>query len=96
MFLIDRIYISDKIGYQKPNINFFNYIFDDLNNHQRKDYIIVGDSLTSDILGGKNSGITTVWYNPNHEKNDKNIIPDYEIDNLKKIEGILNDKKSYN
>ncbi|NMA03466.1 MAG: noncanonical pyrimidine nucleotidase, YjjG family, partial [Clostridiales bacterium] len=41
-----------------------------------------GDSLTSDIKGGKNAGITTVWFNPEDTENFSDVIPDYEIDRL--------------
>jgi 2-haloacid dehalogenase len=43
--------------------------------------LIIGDSLTSDIQGGLNAGIPTVWFNPQHQA--ANLIqPTYEIDNL--------------
>ena len=50
--------------------------------------MIVGDSLTSDILGGKNAGITTVWVNPEHLPWG-NIQPDYEIEALRQLEPLL-------
>ncbi len=31
--------------------------------NERQHSIIVGDSLTSDILGGINAGIATCWFN---------------------------------
>lgn len=47
--------------------------------------IIVGDSLTSDILGGNNAGIKTCWYNPKGLSNDMNVKIDYEIKDLHEI-----------
>ena len=49
----------------------------------------MGDSLTSDILGGKNAGIKTCFYHPRGEENTSNILPDYEIKNLNEIYDIL-------
>ena len=51
--------------------------------------IMVGDSLTSDILGGINAGIKTVWVNPSHKAHPPHIVPDYEIEALSKLEGLL-------
>lgn len=47
--------------------------------------VIVGDSLTSDILGGNNAGIKTCWYNPKGLSNDMNVKVDYEIKDLHEI-----------
>lgn len=47
--------------------------------------IIVGDSLTSDILGGNNAGIKTCWYNPKGLANDTNAKVDYEIKDLHEV-----------
>ena len=47
--------------------------------------IIVGDSLTSDILGGNNAGIKTCWYNPKGVPNDIGVKVDYEISDLHEV-----------
>ena len=44
--------------------------------------LIVGDSLTFDIRGGRNYGIDTCWYNPNPKENNLEIEPTYEIREL--------------
>ena len=49
---------------------------------------MVGDSLTSDIRGGINAGIQTVWVNPSH-KDCGDIRPDYQIENLSQLEDLL-------
>lgn len=41
--------------------------------------MIVGDSISSDIIGGKNSGIATCWYNAKDKQNKTNVEPNYEI-----------------
>jgi 2-haloacid dehalogenase len=50
--------------------------------------MIVGDSLSSDIRGGINAGIKTVWVNPDH-KDSGDIRPDYEIEYLYQLEALL-------
>lgn len=48
--------------------DFFDYVFDKIGSDKRDDYVIIGDSLTSDMLGGKNAKIKTIWFNPNKKK----------------------------
>lgn len=72
-----KIYISEVLGYQKPDIEFFNIVLQDLNITNKSEVLIIGDSLTSDIQGGINSGIDTMWYNPQHKKSNINYT--YEI-----------------
>ena len=74
----DGIFISHEIGYAKPSVEFFSYCFDNIEDFKREETIIVGDSLSSDVKGGKNAGITTVWYNPTGA-NASDVIPDHEI-----------------
>ncbi len=78
----EKIFISQRIGYNKPDVRFFDKCFEIIGDLEKKDCFIVGDSLTSDILGGKNAGITTVWFNLRSSKPNPEIIPDYEIDSL--------------
>lgn len=61
---VEKIYISEELGEQKPSKAFFDAVFADLGDPPREDIIILGDSQTSDMLGGKNAGITTCWFNP--------------------------------
>lgn len=57
------IFISETVGYQKPQKEFFDYCFSCIK-RDRSRMIIIGDSLTSDIRGGVNAGIDTCWFNP--------------------------------
>lgn len=56
---VKGIYISEAIGYSKPDKKFFDYCIDEIGESDRSKYIIIGDSLTSDMQGGKNAGIAT-------------------------------------
>ncbi len=52
--------------------------------------IIIGDSLSSDIMGGINYGIDTCWLNNEGITiNNKNINPDYIISSLKEVKKFL-------
>lgn len=83
------IFISDKIGKNKPSKEFFIYCAEHITNFDPKDAIIVGDSPSSDILGGINAGITTCRYNPQNAENPSGIIPDYQISRLSDLPKIL-------
>lgn len=65
-----KIYISEEIGYHKPQLEYFNYVLNDLYITNKNEVLIIGDSLSSDIQGGINSDIDTMWYNPKNKKTD--------------------------
>ena len=79
------IFISEKIGADKPSRVFFERCFAAIPDFDRSRSIIVGDSLTSDILGGINAGIRTCWFNPNDKPSDPLIVPDYMIRDLRAL-----------
>lgn len=83
------IFISEVIGFDKPDIRFFEKCFSQIPDFKKDESIIIGDSLSSDILGGKNCGITTVWFNKNNVENNSEIVPDYEICDLNEVESLL-------
>lgn len=82
-------FISEKIGYSKPMREFFESVFEKISDFDKDKSIIIGDSLQSDILGGKNAGIKTCHYNPKNKENKTEIIPDHEIKNLSEIPRLL-------
>ena len=84
-----EIFISQHIGANKPAKEFFDYCFDHIPGFDPQKAIIVGDSLSSDILGGINAGIRTCWVNPKHKTADPNICPDYEIESITQLEELL-------
>lgn len=84
----EGVFISQEIGFNKPSIEYFSGCFAKIPNFSREKAVMVGDSLTSDILGGKNAGISTVWVNPQGKPWEK-IQPDYEIAGLPELEALL-------
>ena len=87
--VFDGIFISEDVGVEKPNKEYFDYVFNALGIKDKKEALIIGDSLTSDIKGGADAGIDTCWFNPGHKMNTLGILPAYEIDNLGKISEIV-------
>ena len=80
--LLEDYFISEQVGVEKPAKEFFDQVFKTIGSNDLDEYIIIGDSLTSDIKGGKNAGIKTCWYNPTSKENKSDVVPDYEIKDL--------------
>ena len=81
--------MSVKITIDTIYCDYFDACFSQILDFDPQKAIIVGDSLTSDILGGINAGIATCWVNPNHLPGRPDIKPDYEIEALHQLPGLL-------
>lgn len=84
----EKVFVSQEIGHNKPSKAYFDGCFAQIPDFDPGKAMIVGDSLSSDILGGKNAGIATCWVNPNHAAAEE-IQPDYEIEALHQLEKLL-------
>lgn len=86
---VKDIFVSEATGFQKPMKEYFDYCFARIRDIDKSRTMIIGDSLTSDIKGGNNAGITTCWYNPKGIKNDTDAVVDIEIRELRELYQIL-------
>lgn len=77
-----KSFISEEIGFNKPSIEFFNHVKENIKDFDIKTTLIIGDSLTSDVKLGINSNIDTCWFNFKYQDNKTNIKPTYEITSL--------------
>lgn len=85
----ETVFISQEIGHNKPSKEYFDACFAQIPGFDPEKAMMVGDSLTSDILGGIRAGIRTCWVNPNHLPPRADIPADYEIEALSQLEGLL-------
>lgn len=85
----EKVFVSQEIGANKPAPEYFERCFAQIPGFDKSKAIIVGDSLTSDILGGQNAGIATCWVNPRHKAGRADIRVDYEIEALSQLEALL-------
>ena len=85
----ETIFVSQEIGHNKPSVEYFDACFARIPGFNREKCLMVGDSLTSDILGGINAGIRTCWVNPGHKTAPEHIKPDYEIERLADLPALL-------
>ena len=85
----DDIFISERIGHHKPEKAYFDACFARIPGFRHDEAIIVGDSLSSDILGGINAGIATCWFNYRRRAPRDDVRPDYTVDSLEELKHIL-------
>ncbi|MEA1972844.1 MAG: YjjG family noncanonical pyrimidine nucleotidase, partial [Candidatus Cloacimonadota bacterium] len=81
----EAVTISDEVGTPKPNPEIFEDAMQKIGNPPKNEVLIIGDSASSDILGGYNFGIKTCWYNPENNEFPYDFKPDFEINNITKL-----------
>ncbi len=74
---IEHLYISEDMGVNKPEKEFYDICLEGIG-VPRETCIMVGDSLSSDMLGAKNAGITSVWFMPDGDVDA--AVREYDID----------------
>lgn len=87
--MVDGVFVSELIGYPKPRKEYFDACFEQLAGITRKECLLVGDSITSDMQGGVNAGIAVCWYNPEEKENLSGLVIDFEIRDLHELLQIL-------
>lgn len=86
--VIDGLFISEELKQIKPNPLFFKKIFQTLD-CTAQDCLMIGDSLSSDVVGASGVGMDACWFNPKGKKNELQEKPLYEIRELSKLLEIL-------
>ena len=86
------VVISAEVGASKPGTRIFDLAFELLGRTDRAGALMIGDSLTSDIRGGRAAGIATCWYDP-HGSGD---VPahaaadvDHRVETLEQLPGVV-------
>lgn len=83
----DIICVSEDIGFQKPDKNYFETVITRCHEKDKEKILIIGDSMSSDVLGGINAGIDVCWFNPKMAK--PKYKTKYEIKKLSEIKNII-------
>jgi 2-haloacid dehalogenase len=87
--LFKGIFVSEDTGFQKPMKEFFDYVFARIPQFKVDHALIIGDSLSADILGGELVGMDTCWFNPNMKPNNSGSSPTYQIHKLEELKQIV-------
>ena len=74
---IADMFISEDMGCQKPDKEYYDKVFAIIGLQDKSRAVMVGDSLTSDIQGGINGGVDTIWYNAKRKPHNPEIMPTY-------------------
>ena len=73
---IDDLFISEDMGVTKPDAAFFDLCLKRIG-EPASSCIMIGDSLSSDMLGARNAGLDSVWFMPGG--NVEEAMKTYEI-----------------
>ena len=74
----EKIFISEEIGSKKPDREFFDIIFKEIGVENKNEVLMIGDTLTSDILGANNARIDSCLVDI-HKISNSEILPTYKI-----------------
>lgn len=86
---MDGVFISEELGVPKPDKRFFDLCAEKIPEYDSQKTVIIGDSLSSDMLGGNNAGIACVWFNPKGDCAPEHIRIDAQIKSLGEIPACL-------
>ena len=75
--LIEHLYISEDMGVNKPEKEFYDICLKGIG-EPKETCIMIGDSLSSDMLGAKNAGLASVWFMPSGDVDA--AVREYDID----------------
>ena len=74
---VDGVFVSEELGANKPSNEYFDIVLGKIG-EPKSTCIVIGDSLTSDMLGARNAGLKSVWFMP--EGNIEEAKKTYDID----------------
>lgn len=86
---VNEILSADMFGYMKPNKEFFEEIEKILNNYNVDEYLMIGDSLKSDVGFAMKCNFDSCWFNRNDEKSGTEYKPTIIINKLCDLKNIL-------
>lgn len=84
-----QVFVSETVGEPKPSKAYFDYVFAHLPGISHSECLLIGDSLTSDMKGGENVDLDTMWYNPHHLSSDPETPVTYTVDSYDAIRDML-------
>ena len=85
----DGLFISGEIGYEKPNIRFFEAVAGSIKDYNPEKTLVVGDSLTSDMKGGIGAGLDCCYYAPDSKEIPEGMPIKYKIKDLSELYDIV-------
>lgn len=85
----ERLFISGQMGAEKPSRVFFDRCLAQLPGVRSEQCLMIGDSLTADIAGGRAAGMRTCWFDPADRGAAMPPQADWRITRLEELFDIL-------
>ncbi len=86
---IRKMYVSEKIGVEKPSELYFSHVIKDIGDPDVSRYLVVGDSLTSDIDGAIGMGMDCVWLDHKRTGDTRGREVSYIINTIRELPGLI-------
>lgn len=87
--LFREIFVSEEAGAPKPELGYFTYVFSRLGEVDRKQILLIGDSLSSDMQGAENAGLDSCWLNPQGTPQPEHPHITFTIQDLRELPAIV-------
>lgn len=89
MEFIDDYFISGEIGYEKPDIRYFQAVFAKIPDFDPEKTLLAGDSATSDLTGAIRAGLDCCYVDRRGKQLPPDITPNYHVKNLMDLARLL-------
>lgn len=83
-----KTYISEEMGCIKPTRDYYLYVMQDLN-CSPTECLMIGDSITNDMIGAKSVGMTVCYYNRKKKAIPNTVSVDFEISCIRELVPML-------
>lgn len=87
--LFSGTFISEDAGASKPDKAYYDYVRACVPALSPENTLVIGDSLSTDILGANNAGLPCCWFNPRWEAATPELSINYEIHDLRELLDIV-------
>ena len=85
----EDVFISEAMGLRKPEREYFELVGRLIKQFERERCLVIGDSLTADILGANNARLPSIWFNAEKKPLKEGIFPTYETHSYAEVLKIL-------
>ncbi len=87
---IEQVFTSESVGYVKPSKEFFEQCMKEIGHYEKDEILMLGDSLSADISGGKAYGIKTCYFDRGYgAENTSDITPDITVTRLSELKELI-------
>lgn len=89
MQYVDGYFISGEIGYEKPDVRYFEAVFAAIPDFDPDTTLLAGDSATSDLRGAINAGLDSCYVDRRGKPLPEGICPTFRVPDLAGLSKLL-------